>query len=113
MRRRGRRGAVLLEVLVALAVLAAGGLALVALVQGALADAARAKRMEAEAAAASRVLTALTLLTRGELDQRLGAHPLGEFVVEIQRPERSLYRVTVAPRTAPGQPLLVTVVHRP
>ncbi len=108
-----RRGVALLEVLMALALLGSAGLALVALVQGGLADVHRAVAEEASLGTASRVLTALTLLTREELDQRLGQRRIGEFAIDLQRPERGLYRIAVARWEAPGLPLLVTVVYRP
>jgi len=72
-----------------------------------------ARAVEREYQAADRVLTALTLLHRGELDQRIGRHPLGEFIVDIQRPERGLYRIALASVSAPGRQMLVTVVARP
>ena len=65
-----------------------------------------------DGAVEDRVLTALTLLTRAELDRRLGRHPLGELMVDIQRPERTLYRIALAQQESPQVEDLVTVVYR-
>ena len=107
-----RRGAVLLEVIVALAILSIAGLSLVTLVDTGLADERRAAVREHELAAEERLLAALTLLKRPELDQRLGRHALGEFVVDIERPERTLYRIALARAESPQVEELVTVVYR-
>jgi len=105
-------GTALLEVLAALAILGTAGLSLVALVHQSVrsqAEAARAERMLDEA---DRVLSAVTLLAADDLDRRLGSHPVGEFVVDVQRPRRFLYRIAVAEGDAPARMLLVTVVAR-
>ena len=49
---------------------------------------------------------------RADLDRRLGKHEIGEFVSDIQRPERGLYRIAVSESSAPERTLLVTVVYR-
>ena len=59
-----------------------------------------------------RVLTALTLLKRDDLDRRLGRHPIGELIVDIERPERALYRIALMQATSPQVEELVTVVYR-
>ncbi|MBK6781277.1 MAG: hypothetical protein IPG75_17355 [Gemmatimonadetes bacterium] len=69
------------------------------------AESARAERVLDEA---DRVLSAFALLAADDLDRRLGSHPVGEFVVDVQRPRRSLYRIAVADGDAPGRMLLVT-----
>ena len=58
------------------------------------------------------MLAAMTLLKREELDRRLGRHPVGEFLVDVQRPERTLYRIAIGPADAPQVEDLVTVVYR-
>jgi hypothetical protein len=108
-----RRGAALLETLVALLVLALAGGGLVARVNATLREEAALRTRERTAAAADRVLTATTLLTRAELDRRLGARQVGEFLVEVQRPTLTLYRIAVAEAAFPAVEILVTVVHRP
>jgi hypothetical protein len=59
------------------------------------------------------VLTATALLSRDDLDRRLGRHPIGQFIVEVQRPDPTLYRIAIAEGRAPEVEALVTVVYRP
>ncbi len=110
--RRADRGVALLEVLVALAILSASGLALVGLVSAGLKAERDARERERTLATEDRLLTALTLLKREELDRRLGRHPLSEFVVDVERPERTLYRIALAQARSPEVEDLVTVVYR-
>lgn len=111
--RHAERGAALLEAMVALAILATAGTGLVAALGAALRNETELARYEATVLAADRVLTAMTLLTRNDLDQRLGSHRAGEFVVEVQRPRPTLYRIAVAEARAPEVETLATVVFRP
>ncbi len=108
-----KRGSALLEAMVALTILATAGMAAVNL----LAAGARSERQAAERERAlreaDRVLTVYTLLTRNELDQRIGSQTIGHLAVLVQRPERTLYRIAVVDTLAPTQELLVTVVYRP
>jgi len=110
--RRNDHGIALLEVLVALAILSGAGLALVDLVTGGLRAERDARERERVIAVEERVLTALTLLKRDELDRRLGRHPIGELTVDIQRPERTLYRIALSQTSSPQVEDLVTVVYR-
>jgi type II secretory pathway pseudopilin PulG len=105
-------GVALLETLVALAILLGAGLALLQLVSAGLAAERDARERERVLAVEERVLTALTLLKRDELDRRLGRHPIGELVADIERPERTLYRIAVVQAQSPQVEDLVTVVHR-
>jgi len=111
--RRTEAGVVLLEVLVALAVLAASGLTLAGLVSAGLRSEADARVREHTLATEERVLAALTLLGRADLDRRLGRHALAEFVVDVERPEPTLYRIALADTIAPEVEALVTVVYHP
>lgn len=110
---KSRAGFALLEALLALAILGTAGLSLVALVRAGLESERRAGVEEAAVETSSRVLTAMTLLTREDLDRRLGRHAIGEFTIEVQRPDRALYRVAIAAAGRPAHELLVTVVYRP
>lgn len=107
------RGMTLIEVLAALVLLTTAGIALI----GTLGAAVRAERQaEAEERAtdgASRLLAALSLLSRADLDRRLGERTVGQFVIRVQRPEPVLYRVSLADPAAPAVELLATVVYRP
>lgn len=110
---RDNRGMTLLEILVALAVVATAGVSLVAAL-GATARAQRSAELaERTTAEASRVLAAVSLLSRADLDRRLGLRAIGRFEVGVQRPEPALYRIAIAERETPAVELLVTVVHRP
>jgi len=101
---RAEQGMVLLEVLAAVAIIGLAGLALTELTTAGLRATADARVREREIADADRLLTAYTLLNRPELDQRLGDRTIGPYVVNIQRPERGLYRIAVGD--------LITVVYR-
>jgi type II secretory pathway pseudopilin PulG len=109
---RNRRGIALLEVLVALAILGTAGLALVTLESAAVGAERDARAREYTLVAEERVLAAMTLLTREEFDRRLGRHPVGEFLVAVERPERTLYRIAIGPGEAPQVEDLATVVYR-
>lgn len=108
--RRAERGAVLLEAVIALTILLAAGVSLVSLLGASLASEAALARREAEMRDLDRLLAAMSLLTRTDLDRRLGRHPVGPLVAEVQRPQPALYRLAVS-RT--GIEALVTVVYRP
>lgn len=110
--RAGVLGYALLDVLAALAVLGGAGLALTASIHEALRAQHAAGREERAFESADRVLAAMTLLAARDLDQRLGARRVGEFVVEVQRPESGLYRIAIADARAPERVMLVTVVGR-
>src|SRR5947207_2034633 len=88
---RSDRGIALLEVLVALAILSGAGLALLDLVTGGLRAERDARERERVLAVEERILTAFTLLKRDELDRRLGRHPVGELIADVERPERTVY----------------------
>ena len=109
---RSNRGIALLETLVALAILSGAGLALLDLVTAGLRAEREARERERVLVVEERVLTALTLLKRDELDRRLGRHPIGELIVDVQRPERTLYRIALAQTESPQAEDLVTVVYR-
>lgn len=113
MTRRADAGVALLEVLVALVILATAGTALVELIGAGLRSERDARVREGTIAAEQRVLAAMTLLRREDLDRRLGRRQVGEFSVGVERPERTLYRIAVAQADRPWVEDLVTVVYRP
>jgi hypothetical protein len=98
--------------MVAIAIIASAGASLVAALDAGVGSEHQARLRETSLLAAERVLTATTLLNRSDLDRRLGRHPVGEFVVEVQRPESALYRISVSEAGAPEVEMLVTVVYR-
>jgi hypothetical protein len=103
---------VLLEVLAALVILGTAGIALVELVGAGLSGERIARERERTLANEERLLAALTLLRRNELDQRIGRRQIGEFLVDIQRPARTLYRIALLHQQSPQVEDLVTVVYR-
>ena len=109
---RGDRGVALLEVLVALVILAMAGVELAELVGSGLQAEWDARQRETRLATEERLLSALTLLNRRELDQRIGRREIGEFIVDVQRPEPMLYRIALLQQQSPQVEDLVTVVHR-
>lgn len=110
---RNDRGVALLEVLVALVILATAGVGLVEMVGAGLRAERDALQRETILATEERVLSALTLLNRRELDQRIGRREIGEFIVDVQRPEPTLYRIALVQQQSPAVEDLVTVVYRP
>ena len=109
---RNERGVVLLEVLVAVVILATTGIGLVEVVGAGLGAERDARLRERTLATEERLLSALTLLNRKELDQRIGRRQIGEFIVDVQRPERMLYRIALLQQESPQVEDLVTVVYR-
>jgi Tfp pilus assembly protein PilV len=109
--RSGESGVALLEVLVALAILSAGGIAIVSVLGAGLRAEHDARARERTVAAEERVLAAMTLLRREELDLRIGRHTVGEFAVTVQRPEPSVYRIAIGAKETEVEDL-VTVVYR-
>ena len=109
---RNERGVVLLEVLVALVVLTIAGIALMENVGAGLRAERDARDRETRLATEERLLAALTLLRRTDLDQRIGRRQIGEFVVDVQRPEGTLYRIAILQNQSPQVEDLVTVVYR-
>jgi type II secretory pathway component PulJ len=110
--RSADRGVALLEAMVAIAILASAGVILVGTVGAGLRSEREARRREVTVHAADRVLTAMTLLTRNDLDQRIGTRRVGEFLVNVQRPEPPLYRIALSESATPEVELLATVVYR-
>lgn len=110
---RNQAGAALFEVMVALVILIASGTAAMGAAQAALDAERRAAEREAELLAADRLLAALSLLNRSDLDRRLGVRVVGPWQVRILRPEPTVYRISLAPESRPARAALVTLVHRP
>jgi type II secretory pathway component PulJ len=101
----------LLEVMVAVAILASAAVSIVALLAQSADHERRAAAFEAQIADEERLLTAVALLTRSDLDRRLGRRTAGPYEVEIQRPRPELYRVTIGLRDEAAD--LATLLYRP
>lgn len=109
---RGERGIALLEVLLALVILATAGTALIVLVAEALDRVQWARAREDRYTDANAILVRLALRDRRGLDIRLGRRAEGAFLVDVQRPRPMLYRLAILDSTPPNEELLVTVVRR-
>jgi prepilin-type N-terminal cleavage/methylation domain-containing protein len=107
------RGVVLLEVLVAVAILSMTAVSSIGFIAASLEAQGRLDEREAELATAAEVLTIMALLSRRELDQRIGVRDVAGFAVWVDRPEPSLFRVGVAPGHQPGAEVVSTLIFRP
>jgi hypothetical protein len=107
-----RSGAVLLEAIVAITVLAIVMSGTAWMTTEALASLTRAQSAESEMRGASRFLTAVSLWSATELDRRLGITEQGPWLLRIDRITEHLYDVTIMERR-PGNPsLLHTTLFR-
>jgi type II secretory pathway pseudopilin PulG len=105
------RGAVLIEAVVALTVLATVGSAAAWMASESLRAVERAWAREADTRAAARLLAAVSLWPRADLDRHLGASAQGPWRLRIDRPRPTLYVVSLAD-SAGGDPLLETSLFR-
>ena len=108
--KRRARGAVLLEVVAALTIFAFAAAAAIALLSQLSDGERRAHANERTVADQERLMAAYALLAREDLDRRLGRREVGPYVVEVQRPEQALYRVTIGDSTGAD---LITLLYRP
>lgn len=106
------RGVALLEVLAAILILTVAGLRFVELVSAGTRAVTTARARERELADEERLMAAYTLLSRSDLDRRVGRREVGRYVADVQRPEQTLYRIALLRRAAPEVEDLVTVVYR-
>jgi type II secretory pathway component PulJ len=109
-----QRGVVLLEVLIALMILAVGGIAMVGLASESLRAVGRARATEAELARANAFLNAVTLWPRADLDRHLGTRRQGPWLMRVDRPLPTLYTITLTDSADRGSahPLLTTALYR-
>lgn len=110
--RRARAGAVLLEVMVALSILAVAGVAAVAASGESVRAAARLRESERELREASAFLEAVALWPREDLDRRLGDRAQGRWRLRIARPTPTIYEIVLADSTG-ALVLLETALYRP
>jgi prepilin-type N-terminal cleavage/methylation domain-containing protein len=106
------RGVALLEVLAAVAILGVAATGFIALVAAGMQATVAAQHRERDLADEERLLAAYTLLARKDLDRRLGSRAVGSYIMNVQRPERTLYRIAIALERSPQVEDLVTVVYR-
>jgi type II secretory pathway component PulK len=106
-----RRGAALLEALVALALLGSIGSAAAWSATEWLHGVERMRARERDQLAAARLLTAISLWPRDDLDRHLGERRQGPWRVRIDRPAVTIYAVTIADSTS-GMTILKTALYR-
>jgi type II secretory pathway pseudopilin PulG len=111
-RRRDRRGVVLLEALLALAIVSAAVVMTLTLQRADGARLARALDRQSTTRSANRLLRAVSLWPRTDLDRRLGTRRQGPFWLEIQRPSPVRYDVQLL-EAETGRLLLLTSLFRP
>ena len=109
---RKRRGAALLEVIVALTILATSGATVVALMAQSADAVRRARETETEIRRASAFFDAVALWTREDLDRHLGSREQGPWRMRVDRPEQTIYAVTLTDSLG-ARSLLSTVLFRP
>jgi type II secretory pathway pseudopilin PulG len=106
-----RQGAALLEVLVALTILATAGAVVAAFASEAMSTIRRAREREAEMRRASALFDAVALWPREDLDRHLGDRQQGPWRLQVGRPVPTLY--TVILRDSSGaREILRTAMHR-
>lgn len=108
---RTEPGSALLEVIVAVTILALAGTAVIALVRENAATADLAAHREEELLRASAFLDAVALWPAEDLVRRMGNRAQGPWRLEIQRPEADLYAIRLTDSL--GVELLTTALYRP
>ncbi len=109
---RQRRGAALLEVVIALTVLAIAAITLMTLTAESLVSVRRAREADKEFRDASAFLEAVALWTRADLDRHLGTRTQGHWRMRVDRPAATLYAVVLTDSTE-ARELLRTSLFRP
>ena len=112
-RRPVRRGVVLLEVLVALVLVATAGTVVLALLVQTETAVRRAREAERRLGRAQAFFQAATMWSAAELDLRLGTRVQGAYRLTIQRPSPTVYLLALADSATPTHPLLASAVYRP
>src|SRR5688572_10849580 len=95
LRSRRRRGAVLLEVIVALAILSIAALSAVVLARQASQTVERTRAADERMRMASAFMDVVSLWPREDLDRHLGNRRQGPWVLYIDRPAPILYRIVL------------------
>lgn len=107
------RGIALLETLIALVILGTAGANAVAVLVESTDGFQQVAREERDVQDQSRLLTAISLLSRSDLEQRLGERLAGPYTVEVRHPEVEIYRVRVRSLGQPPSQALETALYRP
>ena len=110
-RRKARGGVILLETLVALAILGTAGAALAALAVASTDAVRRAQQRDDDVRRAAAFLDIVALWPREDLDRHLGTHPQGEWRLDVQRVSPAMYTIAIAD-SGDTRPLLRTALYR-
>ncbi|HET7586180.1 MAG TPA: hypothetical protein VFK13_14805 [Gemmatimonadaceae bacterium] len=108
---RARRGAILLEAIVAMAILGLAGTAAATYASATMHEVDRARAREKRFTRAADFLDAVALWPRADLDRHLGIRREGPWRLEIERIRPTLYVVVLSDSTS-GQRLLRTSLFR-
>jgi type II secretory pathway pseudopilin PulG len=111
-RRRQRRGAVLLEAMAALAILASAAVVMVSFAAENARAVERARGAETEMRAANTFFSAVALWSRDDLDRHLGDRHQGHWIMNVARGRPTLYVVTLSDSTR-RTVILRTSLYRP
>ena len=111
-RERRRHGAVLLEALVALVIVASAGAGVAVLAVESSAAVQRTRATEAEQQRAEAYMTVVALWPRDDLDRHLGERAQGPWRLRVERPVPSIYTVTLSDSLG-IRALLRTSLYRP
>jgi hypothetical protein len=109
--RRHRRGAVLLEALVALVIMASAGATVAALAVECGQAVQRARSTEAELRRAEAFFAIVALWPREDLDRHFGEHQQGPWRLRVERSNLTIYGITLTDSLG-ARPLLRTVLYR-
>src|SRR5688572_16055185 len=112
MRRRLRRGMTLLEVLIALAILASAAMAILGVATQSWRAVRSARDADRALLEASAFLDAVALWPREDLDRHLGERTQTPWRMRVDRPLSTLYVVTLEDSSG-RHTLLVTSLYRP
>ena len=109
---RRRAGAVLLEAIIALAILAIAGTATTSMIVESSETVAHAEQAERALQQASDFMDDVAVWPRADLDRHLGDRPEGAWRLRVDRPWPTLYTVVLTD-SASGAVLLTTALYRP
>jgi type II secretory pathway pseudopilin PulG len=110
--RRRRKGAILLEALVALVIMASAGAAVAALAVESSQAVRRTRSTEAELRRADAFFALVALWPREDLDRHFGEHQQGPWRLRVERPTLTTYAITLTDSLG-ARALLRTVLYRP
>lgn len=102
----------LLEVIVAIAILATAGVSAVTVMAESFRAIERVRASDAELARGSALFDAVALWTRDDLDRHLGSRRQGPWRMTVERAVPTLYEITLTDSTG-ARELLRTSLYRP